>query len=215
MEVSFMATAFASQISPCEIGNSDSYNELQTQRLTTLRYKKTSPPIQTPIAKSLRVLVIDDHRDGNRILNKLINLWGHHCRPAYNGASGLGVAAEFRPEVVILDILMPQMDGIELTSLLRQQAGFSKTLIIAVTGCTNTLLSVQSEQAGIDLYLIKPIGPNLLKNVLQSEAAYLATAERTTLRRLSTLAWLPLSSSPHYRDTSATPNHESLVALAT
>jgi CheY-like chemotaxis protein len=215
MEVSFMVTAFASNVSPSEIGSSDSYNKNQTQRLLKSRYEQTSTPGASLPAKPLRVLVIDNHFDGNRILSKLVNMWGHNCRAAFNGTSGLEVAEEFRPEVLILDILMPQMDGIELSKLLRQQTCFKETLIVVVTGCTDSQRRIQSEEAGIDLYLIKPISPHLLKAVLTNEAEHLAISRKPTLRSLSTVAWLPQSNFPSYRDISAVPNHEPLVALAT
>lgn len=208
-----MVTTFASNVSPNEIGSSDSYNQIQTQLLLESRYDQSTNSEGCPGTNSLRVLVIDDHVDGNRILCKLVDFWGHSCRAAFNGASGLELAEEFRPEVVILDILMPQMDGIELTKLLRQQPCFSETLIIAISGCTDTKLRIKSEDAGIDLYLIKPISPGLLKTLLTAE--HLAKEQQATLRSLSTVAWLSQFKIPSYGDMPAVRHYEPLVALTT
>ncbi len=89
----------------------------------------------------LRVLVVDDHRDGADTMASLVGLWGHDIRRAYDGATGLALARTYRPDVLLLDVMMPTMSGIDLAPQVRRLAGLKKCLMIAVTGRTAQQLS--------------------------------------------------------------------------
>ena len=175
-----MSTKLKNSICPFDVGNSDTYNQLQIDRVAQVRYQPTAKPLADLAENSLRVLIVDDHRDGTKILAMLVNAWGHDCRVAFDGATGLESAADFQPDVVMLDLAMPNGNGIELTAQLRQRACFTHCLIVAVTGCTDAGTKMQVEDAGANLFLIKPVCPAVLQTLLSMEAAYLASSQPTT-----------------------------------
>ena len=84
--------------------------------------------------RSLRVLVADDNRDAADSMSLLVKMWGHEVRQTYDGAAALEMAAAYRPDVLLLDISMPKMDGCQLAKQLRRQTRFTETLLIAITG---------------------------------------------------------------------------------
>ena len=175
-----MSTIVKNSICPFDVGNSDTYNQLQVNRVAQVRYQPTAKSLADLAENSLRVLIVDDHRDGTKILAMLVNAWGHDCRVAFDGATGLESAADFQPDVVMLDLVMPNVNGIQLIAQLRQRACFKHCLIMAVTGCTDAGTKLQVEDAGANLFLIKPVCPAVLKTLLSMEAAYLATSQPTT-----------------------------------
>ena len=85
----------------------------------------------------LRVLVVDDNRDAADSLSMLVNLWGNDARAAYEGVAALEMMLVQQPDVVLLDLSMPKMDGCQVARRLRQQTAFADTLLIAVTGWTD------------------------------------------------------------------------------
>lgn len=117
-----------------------------------------SPPI------SRRVLVVDDNPDSAECLTLYLSIVGHEVRAAFSGAEALAVAREFRPEAVLLDIGMPDMDGREVGRLLRNE--HPSLLIIAVTGYAGAEESRQSRLAGFDHHLVKPIDPGAIGELL-------------------------------------------------
>src|SRR5436309_1713733 len=89
----------------------------------------TAPP-----APPLRILVVDDIRDAADSLTLLLQLLGHEARAVYDSVTALRVACSLRPEVVLLDIGLPDLDGYEVSRRLRQQVGLWDALLVAVTG---------------------------------------------------------------------------------
>ena len=77
-------------------------------------------------ARMLRVLVVDDNRDCADSLSMLVNLWGHDVQTAYDGAAALEMTVARQPDVVLLDLSMPKMDGCQMARQLRQQTAFSR-----------------------------------------------------------------------------------------
>lgn len=105
-----------------------------------------------PATKSSRVLVIDDNRDQALTLGEVLEMAGLQARLAFDGASALSIAQEWRPDVVLLDLRLPGMDGYEVARRLRELCGQAAPRVIIVSG------SVATEPEG-DLYehLTKPI----------------------------------------------------------
>src|SRR5262249_58095851 len=85
------------------------------------------------------------------------------------GAAALELAAAYRPDVVLLDLAMPAMDGGEVARRLRLQPRFGGTLLVAVTGYTDEANRLSSEDAGFDLFLIKPVEPATVEELLRLE----------------------------------------------
>jgi CheY-like chemotaxis protein len=115
----------------------------------------------------LRVLVVDDDRDTADITARLLHHWGHHSRAAYDGTTALQEASAFRPDVMLLDIGMPE-NGNVLARKLRAQTQFAHTKLVAVTGYADPAHRQQSLEAGFDFYLVKPVAPDMLRSLLAS-----------------------------------------------
>ena len=104
---------------------------------------------------SLRLLVIDDNVDATNSLGLLLQALGHTVRTAYDGPTGIALAREFAPDVVLLDLGMPGMSGYDVARALRAQG--SRQTIVAVTGWGDTAAKRQAREAGFDHHLVKPV----------------------------------------------------------
>jgi CheY-like chemotaxis protein len=133
----------------------------------------------------LRVLIIDDHRAMADTLSALVGKWGHEVRHAYDGVTGLALAAAFRPDVLLLDILMPNVGGIEVAIHMRRQDRLNHCFIVAVTGCTDAKHRSQCYEAGIDLVLIKPVVPRQLQTLLMLESQHVRSRKDENLKHLA------------------------------
>jgi two-component system CheB/CheR fusion protein len=116
--------------------------------------------------RPLRVLVLDDVRDSADTLALLVRLWGHQPRVAYDAPTALDLARTYTPDVVLLDIGLPDMDGCEVARRLRQLPGREKILLVAVTGYGSEEDVRRCRDAGIDLHFVKPVDPEKLHEVL-------------------------------------------------
>jgi CheY-like chemotaxis protein len=108
------------------------------------------------------VLVVDDNEDAAELLREILCCLGHSVEVAYDGATALKLAEAFRPDVALLDIGMPVMDGYELAARLRQGSGPTPRLI-AITGYGADAVSAG---AGFDQHLIKPFDVNRLRELI-------------------------------------------------
>jgi CheY-like chemotaxis protein len=119
--------------------------------------------------KPLRVLVVDDNRDVADSLSLLIKVWGHDVRRAYGGRAALDAAAAHQPDVLLVDLTMPVVDGNQVARQLRGQTRFKGTLLIAMTGYGDDEHCLASEAAGFDQYLVKPVDLSALEKLLLLE----------------------------------------------
>jgi CheY-like chemotaxis protein len=115
---------------------------------------------------SLRVLIVDDNQDGADSLLLLLQAYGVEPRVAYDGESALLAARAFRPDVVLLDIGMPGLDGYEVARRLRRQEGLHDALLVALTGYAGEEDRRRSAEAGFDAHLTKPADLTQLQRVL-------------------------------------------------
>ena len=122
---------------------------------------RMSPP-------SLRILVVDDNRDAADSLAMLLRTSGNDIRTAYDGAEAVQVANDFEPEVVLLDIGLPNMDGHEVAQRIRQEPWGRRTCLIAVTGWSDEADRARSRAAGFDHHLVKPLDTSHLAQLLGS-----------------------------------------------
>jgi CheY-like chemotaxis protein len=113
-----------------------------------------------------RVLVVDDNRDAAESLEMLLQLLGYDSRAACNGREALALAPEYRPDIVLIDLGMPGMDGYEVARALRAMAGFDEVLLVALTGYGSEEDRRLTRDAGIDRHLIKPVDLAALQSVL-------------------------------------------------
>lgn len=113
-----------------------------------------------------RILVVDDNIDGADSLAILLRLGGHEVSLAHDGPAALEVAQAFRPEVVLLDIGLPVMDGYEVAKRLRNRDATRNAVLVAVTGYGRDEDRTRSRDAGFDHHLIKPVSLDALNGIL-------------------------------------------------
>ena len=126
--------------------------------------------------KVLRVLVVDDDRDGADTLGLLVEELGNQVHVTYGGTSALDVATVFRPDLMLIDLAMPDMDGCHLVGQFRQISAFAKTRIVAVTGHANEGHKTLAMKAGFDKVLVKPVALAEIRAVLASVVQGVAPA---------------------------------------
>jgi PAS domain S-box-containing protein len=115
--------------------------------------------------QSSRILVVDDNADTAKGLGRLLTLLGHEVQLAYDGRAAIELARSHRPEIVLLDIGLPGMDGYEVVKRLRTE-GCGGSLIIAVSGYGQEEDRRRSRQAGFDHHLVKPVDYDALMSLL-------------------------------------------------
>jgi two-component system CheB/CheR fusion protein len=118
-------------------------------------------------------LVVDDNRDAADSLALLATLWGYDARRAYDGAAAFQSALTHPPDVIFLDIGMPQMDGFRLAGLLHRQAPLADAVLVAVTGYADEAHRRQWA-AAFDHFLVKPIEPAAVERLLIRECIHRA-----------------------------------------
>ncbi len=123
--------------------------EADRQRPTPAREPATGQPRR-------RVLVIDDAPDVLKTYHTVLKLWGHEVYAAETGPSGIEAARKFRPEVVLVDIGLPGIDGYEVAKRLRAEPELEPLILVAVTGYGQPKDRQRSEQAGFNHHLVKP-----------------------------------------------------------
>jgi CheY-like chemotaxis protein len=114
----------------------------------------------------LLVLVVDDHRDTTESLARLLQMWGHDPVVAHDGPAALALALARRPDVILLDIAMPGLDGYEVARRLRELPGMQDALIWALTGHAREEDCQRALEAGCDRHLVKPLTPAALRELL-------------------------------------------------
>jgi CheY-like chemotaxis protein len=133
-----------------------------------------SCPLQAPEADapaggapSRRVLVVDDNRDAADTLALLLELMGHVTRTAHDGVAALEAGAAFEPEIVLLDIGLPRMNGYEVCRKLREEAWGRGAFVVALTGWGQAEDQRNASEAGFDRHLVKPVEEDVLQKVLR------------------------------------------------
>ena len=114
------------------------------------------------------MLVVDDNRDAAESLGMLLRLLGAEVQVVFDGPSALAILPEYRPAVVLLDLGMPGMDGLEVARRIRQQPEFRDLKLIALTGWGQAEDRHRSQSAGFDYHLIKPADVQALETLLGS-----------------------------------------------
>ena len=114
-----------------------------------------------------RVLVVDDNEDGAEMLASSLESMGHRVRVAHDGRAALDAAAKFHPEVALLDIGLPVMDGYELASRLRDLPAGRDIHLVAVTGYGQQRDRAASEAAGFAEHVVKPVDLERLRAIVE------------------------------------------------
>jgi len=122
---------------------------------------------QESVIRRLRVLVIDDYPDSAASTAMLMSLLGHDCRSACTGSEGLAVAEQFHPEVILLDIGLPDLSGYEVVKQLRARNAKRPAYIVAVTGRGQPEDRARALAAGFDQHVLKPADTTTIKAILR------------------------------------------------
>jgi CheY-like chemotaxis protein/nitrogen-specific signal transduction histidine kinase len=140
-----------------------------------LLLEPTVPEAQTVLesgpskGQSLRVLVVEDNVDAADSLGMALRLYGHSIRLAHTGLAALEMAGPFRPDVVLLDIGLPGMDGFEVVKQLRERSEFKHTTMCALTGFTPSEGDRRRQQeTGFDHYYVKPVALEKLLELFET-----------------------------------------------
>jgi two-component system CheB/CheR fusion protein len=120
---------------------------------------------------ALRILVVEDMHDSADSMALLLKLWGYQSAIAYDGERAVESATRFCPDVVLLDVGLPGMDGCELARRLRQLPEMAKVLLVAVSGYGREADVQRCKEAGIDRHFLKPVDPVELHELLAQAAA--------------------------------------------
>jgi CheY-like chemotaxis protein len=109
------------------------------------------------LATPRRILIVDDNQDSASSLALLLSITGNETRTAHDGVEAVDVAARFKPDIVLLDIGLPKMNGYDACRAIRQQPGGQDMLLVAVTGWGQEDDRRRSQLAGFDVHLVKPV----------------------------------------------------------
>jgi CheY-like chemotaxis protein len=120
--------------------------------------KKTSDP--------KRVLIVEDNIDAARSLAYLVRDMGHFVEYAINGYVAVDIARRFIPDIVLLDLGLPGMDGFDVCRKIKGHAGLERTRIIAITGYAQDDYRVRARAAGCEMHLIKPVPARVIEQLL-------------------------------------------------
>jgi CheY-like chemotaxis protein len=139
----------------------------EPKRVDTVANAPTQPPAPQP--SSLRVMVVDDNRDAGDSLGMLLRLRGMEAQVLHDGPSALRAMSTFRPEVVLLDLGMPDMDGYQVAQHIREDPGFDRVTLVALTGWGHDDFRRRSKEIGFDHHLVKPVDVESLIRLLGSK----------------------------------------------
>jgi len=126
------------------------------------------PDSPVPLLSALRIMVVDDYIDAAESLSMLLQMEGHEVRMAHCGLQAIELAQEFRPQVALLDIGLPGINGYELANRLRALPETQEAVLIALTGYGQSEDRSRSQMAGFDHHLLKPVNFVTLSELLAS-----------------------------------------------
>jgi two-component system, sensor histidine kinase len=116
-----------------------------------------------------RVLLVEDNRDIVELIQMQLEMWGHEVSTAADGPSGLQEALRLRPDVALVDVGLPGMDGYDVARQIRSAEGGDRIRLVAMTGYGRPEDRDRALAAGFDAHLVKPVDPRQLQDAIDSE----------------------------------------------
>ena len=123
----------------------------------------------TNVTEAARVLIVDDERDGATSLGMLLKLRGYAVEVVTDGTQCLTHLESFKPDLVVLDIAMPQVSGYEIAKQIRMKPEFEKIAIVAMSGFADNAHRIRSIESGCDQHLVKPFDLATLETIIIKE----------------------------------------------
>ena len=141
---------------------------LPRTRVSTKTKVQDQPGLRDIAPMTRRIVVADDNLDAAESLAKLLRLYGHEVWTAHDGAEAVRMVDSYQPEIVLLDIGMPKLNGYEVAREIRKHPGGRRRILVAVTGWGQEEDRRRSMEAGIDHHIVKPVEEDALVEVLFS-----------------------------------------------
>jgi signal transduction histidine kinase/ActR/RegA family two-component response regulator len=123
-------------------------------------------PAEMPTQRSVRILVVEDNADVAEALAQLLEVLGHRVRTVHQGRAGIEAAREELPELMIVDIGLPEIDGYEVARQVRRLAGGEHAVLVALTGYGMAEDRQKALEAGFDRHLVKPVDPEAIHEIV-------------------------------------------------
>jgi CheY-like chemotaxis protein len=124
------------------------------------------PVTPSAVPRRFKILVVDDNPDSALSMAMMLSIMGHDTRTAHDGESAIVTAETFLPEVVLLDIGLPKLNGYEVAQRIREQAWGTSMFLIAVTGWGQDEDRQRSAEVGLNVHMVKPVEPAALEKLL-------------------------------------------------
>jgi CheY-like chemotaxis protein len=112
------------------------------------------------------VLLVEDNRDAAETLAELMRLWGSEVEVAHEANAALKAVPHFRPDIVLLDLGLPGIDGYELARRIRSSGHLNEAVLVALTGYSDSHHRLHAVEAGFQHYLTKPVAPEALRRLV-------------------------------------------------
>jgi CheY-like chemotaxis protein len=125
----------------------------------------STPPVKGNTQR-FRILVVDDNPDSALSLAMMLSIMGHDTRTAHDGETAVSTAENFLPDVVLLDIGLPKLNGYEVAQRIRTSPWGASMFLIAVTGWGQDEDRQRSSEVGLDVHMVKPVEPSALQELL-------------------------------------------------
>jgi PAS domain S-box-containing protein len=143
----------------------------------TIRLPAVEPPRAEPVSSDTqlktvprRVLLIEDNRDARETFRMMLELAGHQVMEAEEGRKGLELLKSQLPDIAVIDVGLPGMDGYQIASTFRKEPASKRVLLVALTGYGTPEARERSRAAGFDHHLIKPIDPDVLRDLMMEKS---------------------------------------------
>jgi CheY-like chemotaxis protein len=124
------------------------------------------PTLTQPTAHRFKILVVDDNHDSALSMAMMLSIMGHDTRTAHDGESAVATAESFLPDVILLDIGLPKLNGYEVAQRIRENAWGTSMYLIAVTGWGQDEDRQRSSEVGLNQHMVKPVEPAALEKLL-------------------------------------------------
>jgi signal transduction histidine kinase/ActR/RegA family two-component response regulator len=134
--------------------------------LPTMEERRPTAPAESIPQRTARVLVVEDNADTAESLTMFLELLGHRVRAAYDGVAALDAARANVPDVMLVDIGLPGMDGYEVARRVRRDPDLKQVVLVALTGYGQEEVKHQAMAAGFDYHLVKPVNPDALHGLV-------------------------------------------------